>query len=309
MKGRRGPAWLREIVAACVRYSGLPWLIRHVVAAGKVTIILYHDPAPTVFEAHMAYLSRRYQFIRIGDLVKAIETGDWSRLPRRALLVTFDDGHKGNFDLLPIFRKYGVWPTIYLVSGVIGTDRHFWFKHVGGISNELKHLRNQERLELLKRQYGYTPTTEYPGDRHALTAAAIEQMKDAVDFEPHTCFHPVLPTCDDEECRREIVESKRQIEELIGRPCRSFTYPNGDYGPREARFAREAGFVCARTLDVGWNGPERDPYLLRITGVTDDASVNVLATQLTGLTMYLRYRIRGGRGGLYPQTPVERKGS
>ncbi len=303
---KRGYPFLRELAAGLLRFSGLPWLIRHTVARRNVTIILYHDPSPEVFEAHMEYLSRRYHFVGMNDLADAIESGDWSRLPRRSLVVTFDDGHRNNYRLLPIFRRYGVRPTIYLVSRVIGTDRHYWFQHDGVHSWSLMRLTNARRLRALEEQFDFTPTREYPGDRHALSIAEIEEMKDAVDFQPHTCFHPVLPSCEEDESRREIIESKNDLDKLLGRPCRSFSYPNGDYGEREIRIAREAGFACARTIDVGWNGPGCDPFRLRITGVTDDASINILASQLSGVTMYFRYRRRGGRGGRYPQVVVER---
>lgn len=303
---RRGHPFLRELAAGLLRFSGLPWLIRHVVARRRVTIILYHDPSPDVFEAHMRYLSRRYHFVGMNDVADAIERADWSRLPPRSLVVTFDDGHKGNHLLLPIFRRYGVRPTIYLVSRVIGTDRHYWFQHDGVHSWSLMPLPNAQRLRVLEERFGFTPTREYPGDRHALSVDEIREMQDVVDFEPHTCFHPVLPSCEDEESRREIVESKHDLEKLLGRPCRSFSYPNGDYGSREIAYANAAGFVCARTIDAGWNGPATDPFRLRITGVTDDASINILASQLSGITMYFRYLRRGGRGGRYPQVQVER---
>lgn len=293
-------------MAAVLRFSGLPRLVRTVHARRKVTIILYHDPAPGVFEKHLKYLSRRYRFIGMHDLAAAFERGDGSLIPPRSLIVTFDDGHQGNHALLPLFRKYRLRPTIFLVSRVVDTRRHFWFKHPGVKTSDYKPHPNARRLELLDLRTGFSQTAEYADSRHALSAAEIAEMSDAVDFEAHTCFHPVLPACDDDEARREIQDSRTDLEALLGRPVRCFSYPNGDYGEREVRLVREAGYTLARTIDVGWTDLRSDPFRLKITGVTDDASISVLAAQLSGITMYLRYRLGGGRGGHWPQVKIQR---
>src|SRR5437867_108497 len=104
-------AFLRESIAFLGRVSGVPWLIRNLWARSKVTILFYHDPAPDVFERHMACVARSYNFISLADLVTALHRRDWSAIPRMAVVVTFDDGHRGNYALLPVFRKHGIRPT------------------------------------------------------------------------------------------------------------------------------------------------------------------------------------------------------
>jgi len=284
-------------------------LIRNTYARRRVSIVLYHDPSPEHFARHLAYYAKHFTFATLSQLSDALACGSWSCLPTKALVITFDDGHKGNYRLLPLFRQYNVRPTIFLVSRVIRTNRHFWFCHDGVDSNKIKALSNERRLAALEAQHGFTLIREYsPEDRHALSAEEIAEMAPYVDFQAHTCFHPVLPTCTDEESRREIVQCKSDLEAVLGRPCCAFSYPNGDYGEREVRYVREAGYSCARTIDVGWNGPESDPYRLKIVGVTDDASVNILAAQLSGISMYVKYRLRGGRGGRWPQVRVNESG-
>jgi peptidoglycan/xylan/chitin deacetylase (PgdA/CDA1 family) len=66
----------------------------------------------------------------------------------------------------------------------------------------------------------------------------------------HTVNHPRLSNCLEEEVLREMVESKRNIEEKIGRSVKHFCYPYGtqhDIGSREFRLAKEAGFLTATT--------------------------------------------------------------
>jgi peptidoglycan/xylan/chitin deacetylase (PgdA/CDA1 family) len=287
-------SWLREAIAMGLRASGIPLLVRHAVARRKATILVYHDPPPDVLESHLRYLVRRHSFVTLDRLVDAIHARDWSGMPPHSVVLSIDDGHRGNAGLGPLFEKYGVRPTLYLVSRVVGTSRHFWFRHVGEACYALMPHANARRLAVLHERFGFTQTSEYaPEGRQALSTEEIAALRGSVDFGSHTCFHPILTTCTDEECERELRDSKRDLEALLGHECRHFSYPNGDYSERELRMTREAGYLSARTVDVGWNDVNTDPYRLRIIGVTDDASLNVLAVQLSGLSMFLRY-LRAG---------------
>jgi hypothetical protein len=104
----RGAA--RQSVAVALRCSGLPWLVRKALGRNRACVVIYHAPAPDVLDRHLAYLARSFHFLPLGALVDAIHARDWSAIPPRALVVTLDDGHRSNADLLPVFRKYGVRP-------------------------------------------------------------------------------------------------------------------------------------------------------------------------------------------------------
>jgi peptidoglycan/xylan/chitin deacetylase (PgdA/CDA1 family) len=282
----------REAAARLIRWSGLPRAVRYA-ARGRVTIAFYHDPTPQVMDAHLRYLRARYAFITLDALVDALRARDWSRLPERALVLTFDDGHRGNHALLPVFRSHGVRPTIYLCSGIVGTDRRFWFLERGPIE-AWKRLRNADRLAALRDATGFEQERGYPdGPRQALSREEIAEMAPHVDFGSHTRFHPVLTQCDDAEAWDEIAASKRELEALLGRPCRHFSYPNGDYTQRDAALAERAGYDSARSIDQGANGASSDRFALRVVAIADDASVDMLAAQLSGIAVYLRRLVQG----------------
>lgn len=79
------------------------------------------------------------------------------------------------------------------------------------------------------------------------------------------------------------MESSRvEIEQLSGRECRHFSYPNGDYGLRELRFVEEAGYASGRSIDLGWNDANTNPRRLKILSWRDDTSVNRLVADLIG---------------------------
>ena len=222
---------LKEVGALAIRYSGIPLLVRHVVAGAQASIVVYHDPAPEVVERHLDYLSRRYRFIPLGELVEAIRSRDWGRIPRRSLVITLDDGHAGNAALAPVFRKYGVRPTIFLCSQIVATRRRFWF-HVG--DGSLKRLPNAARLRRLGEEHGFAPEREYPNaSREALSAADLASLGEWADIGSHTRFHPILTTCDDDECEEEIARSRREIEQATGRACLHFPFGNAKW--RQAR--------------------------------------------------------------------------
>lgn len=277
-----------------VRWSGYAPLVRNTVARRRVGILLYHDPEPDVLDRHLAYLGARYTFITLDQLVDAIRQRRWS-LPAKSLVLTLDDGHRGNIQLLDVFRRHGVSPTIYLCSQIVGTHRHFWFLEIEN-PEPLKSLDADRRLALLRQASGFEETREHQ-ERQALNHEEIEQLKEHVDFGSHTRFHPVLTTCPDADCWAEIQLAKEEIEGLVGSDCRHFSFPNGDYSARELALVQRAGYASARTLDIGWNSVATNPYRLKILGTNDDASLNRLAADLAGVGSYLaRVRIGSFRG-------------
>lgn len=200
----------KEVAAFVLRYSGIPLFIRNVYARNKCCILLYHNPSRNVLDKHLSYLSKRYNIITLQVLVDAIRSKDWTRVPPKSMVVTLDDGHKGNFKLLETFKKYKIRPTIYLTSQLINTNRHLWFMLPGIQSEPLKKCTNSERLRHLEENFGFTPTKEYPEEeRQSLNIDEIRSMQGFVDFQAHTCFHPILITCSDDECKEDLSMQKR----------------------------------------------------------------------------------------------------
>jgi peptidoglycan/xylan/chitin deacetylase (PgdA/CDA1 family) len=271
---------LEEVVAAVVHRTGLEPLLRRTVNRGKVGIIVYHDPTPERFESHLRFLATRYRFVTLTELVAAVRSGDWSQMPENGMVLTFDDGHRGNLELRSLFARYDIRPTIFLSTGSVRGDGMFWFLLPGLQPGPLKLLTPTERQAAVTLAQ---ELAEPPDVRHALTPEEVTALSELVEFGSHTVSHPILPLCSDAEATDEIVRSRREVGELTGAPCVHFCYPNGDYGKRELELVAAAGYASARTTDVGWNGPGADPLRLRIVSGADHASVAMLATHLTGL--------------------------
>jgi peptidoglycan/xylan/chitin deacetylase (PgdA/CDA1 family) len=285
-QGRR--AIVRKVAFALLRWTGLPFLFREMIQRDKTTIILFHDPTPEVADGHFRALKSRYNIIGLHDYVEARQRGSVAQLPCRALIITLDDGCKGNYDLLPVLARHSIPATVFLSTGLAGTDRHFWFEHDVGTHGHqaLKQVPDEERLRLL-RKAGFEETRAFP-DRHALSGAEIEEMKAVVDFQSHTRFHPILPNCSAEKAWEEIYQSKLDLERDHGVQVYALAFPNGDYSEREIAMAAEAGYQCAVTIDVGYNTTDTDLFRLRRLGLTDEADINELLVKTSGLWGYLR---------------------
>ena len=280
---------LKNMVATLICLSGIHILIREFLCRNRVAVLMYHDAKPTVFAKHIAYLSRHYAIISLETLVAAIHQKDFSQIPAKSVVITIDDGHAGNIELLPLFKQHRIRPTLFVCTQVINTHRHFWFKIDGQSKAErekLKRLPNAERLAYLKRTADFEPENVYP-DRQALNITEMKEMVENVDFQPHTQFHPILPHCTETECRQEILGSKVDLEALLGTECFHFSYPNGDYTKREIEILKSGGFRSARTTIIGWNTLQTAPYQLKTIPIADDAGITLFRAQLTTIPQRL----------------------
>ncbi len=231
-------------LAALIRFSGLAWAVRSTIARDRVSIVLYHDPAPEVFEPQLRWMLRRYSLIPLERLVNAVRSGDWSAVPPRSLVITFDDGRAGNARLIDLFRHHRVEPTVYLCTGLLGARGGPGFEVLGPVE--------------------------------------LDRMKDSFSFQSHTRSHPVLPACSEDEAWQEIAESRNEVEVMSGSSCDHFAYPAGAYTDREVELVERAGYLSARTIDIGWNHRGSDPFRLKILSL-DSPTTTALAADLTGL--------------------------
>jgi peptidoglycan/xylan/chitin deacetylase (PgdA/CDA1 family) len=91
----------------------------------------------------------------------------------------------------------------------------------------------------------------------------VRELSDAgFEIGCHSMTHPYLTDLDDADLHREIVESKKQLEAISGRPVHHFSCPGGRWSPRVAEAARRAGYVSLATSRIGANGQVSDAFQL-----------------------------------------------
>jgi len=253
----------RSIQNAFLRFSCLVFLYRELIQRNKVSIIFFHNWDINTAETAFKYFSKKYNVIDLNDYIDVLYGKKEKKLPPKSLIITIDDGYKENYNLLPIIKKYNIPVTIFLTAGIVNTKRHFWFdvKHPKFTKNELKKVSNQKRLELLK-EVGFEQEKEF-NEPVALNMTQINEMKEYVNFQSHTVFHPILPNCSDSEAKYEISESKKILEEKYGLKINSLAFPNGDYSDRDIEIAKKSGYKCCLNIHKGLNDRYTNPFQLK----------------------------------------------
>ncbi|MBI1766323.1 MAG: polysaccharide deacetylase family protein [Acidobacteria bacterium] len=159
----------------------------------RALILFYHgvmeavsDPwrlhlPPARFAEQLDIIKRHATVLRLDELVRGLNEG---KLPRRAVVITFDDGYANNLThAKPLLEKYGVPATIFIASGYLGGQREFW-------SDELERLlltpgRLPAHLRL--RINGHSPAWD-------LREAADYQPSDYARHRTWNAWQPETPT-------------------------------------------------------------------------------------------------------------------
>jgi peptidoglycan/xylan/chitin deacetylase (PgdA/CDA1 family) len=245
------------------------------------------------------------------------------RGPRPFAVLTFDDGYRDNLEhAAPILRRHGAPWTLFVAADFAeGRGRLWWIELEKAIArhDRVSLALNGEKIELPSRT---TAEKQAAFDvlYWRLRAAPEEVLRQKigtlaraagvdpaglvrnlclgwdeletlgrdpdVTFGAHTLTHPMLAKHDERTVRHEMAESKRIIEQRLGRAVRHFAYPVGDAasaGPREFRLAQEAGFATALATRPGHVFPAHAGHLHALPRV----SVNGLFQTETALASLL----------------------
>ena len=98
----------------------------------------------------------------------------------------------------------------------------------------------------------------------------------------HSHSHPQLDTLSPAEASREIVQSKRLLEDHLGQNVLSFAYPFGYHTASTRRQVQEAGYTSACAVKHTMSSETTDPFVLARLMVRPDTDVDALAALLDG---------------------------
>jgi peptidoglycan/xylan/chitin deacetylase (PgdA/CDA1 family) len=106
----------------------------------------------------------------------------------------------------------------------------------------------------IMQQYGFTGTLYVVGNYVGVDPfMSVDQIKEMAaggwEIGSHSMRHLDLTSLDTNQQRYEIVKSRKILEERLGIPILSFSYPFGVWSAGSADFARFAGYVAAVTTD------------------------------------------------------------
>jgi peptidoglycan/xylan/chitin deacetylase (PgdA/CDA1 family) len=201
---------------------------------------------PDEFERQLRMLLR----MRMRPATAAEALGGRGRL----FHVTFDDAYRSVADhAVPILERLGVPATVFACSG---------------------YARDGRPLDVpeLSRQLAAHP--------HEMATMAWDELREltrrGVEIGSHTVSHPHLPELSGAELRRQLEDSRRELEDMLRATCRYLAYPYGHDDPRVHRAAEQAGYDAAFSLiSKPWARRENRFALPRVDLYRKDGSVRV----------------------------------
>ena len=196
------------------------------------------DHVPTIsvetFEHQLTFLARsRYRVVGLEEIVSCLSRRQ--SIPRRSVVITFDDGYEETHEVAwPLLKRFGFPATVFVAPAEVG----------------------------------------WPGFATWEQVAAM--ARDGLVIGCHTMHHTYLPLLGADRLPEELVESKRVIEERIGRPVTLLSYPVGGFTLQVQSAVQQAGYLAACTTNrASWH-PGIDPYALRRIKVTERDSNPIL---------------------------------
>ncbi len=230
-------------------------------------VLAYHDVAdPDCFARQVEYLAAAMHPVSLDEVLEAQAGG--LGLPQRAVLITFDDGHRSVYErALPILRERGVPAAVFVIAGLLESKEPYWWIEaeellrrgartpgmvdpadpVAGVA-ALKRMPDEQRLAVLDELRA--SALGNPVEMPQLTRAELRVLESGgVQVGNHTLTHPCLDRCTDEKVGFELERAHEILTEALGSPPSSFAYPNGYWTARAATVLAELGYEAAFLFD------------------------------------------------------------
>lgn len=237
---------LRPMNPTGVYYNGyqtVPVLCYHRFGQDKSKMVV----APEDFARQLAYLSEHgYRVVRMNDLAEFLQGK--RALPRRAVVITMDDGYKSVYQhAYPLLKKYGFPATVFVYSDYVDArDGLTW-----------KEMREMVDSGL-------------------------------VDIQPHSKTHSNLgfPQPDEDEAaytqriNAEVGVPLQEISENLNIPVHTFAYPYGDTNKGVIERLKQRNYQMAVTVQAGSNASFAYPYMLQRSMIYGDQDLDTFRKQL-----------------------------
>jgi peptidoglycan/xylan/chitin deacetylase (PgdA/CDA1 family) len=236
----------------------------------------------------LAYLSRHLRHATLEEIALAVSRGESP--PAASFAVTFDDGIVNNVTLaIPMLQELNLAATFFIPSALVGSSRDLWVSSLrelvrrwqGAVISEVPGLwpklpvadeagryaayfrikealksqdgRRREVLDRLAQEAG--GYIRPPEDDRVVGPELLRRMTlHPFTVGAHSRTHPILSAMETGSARAEIDGSRKDLEQMLGRPVLDFAYPNGrfpDLSDTTCRLVGEAGYRCAVSTEPG----------------------------------------------------------
>ena len=247
--------------------------------------IIHSEP---IFRAQMEMLARDYHPISLDRAVKHLRNGE--DLPRRSVVITFDDGYADNHEVaMPILNQFAVPATFYVTVDCVENKRPPWpsrlrfaFRRTkvaswidaSAKSWTLTAPENRENAFLVACdsccQLSGTAQEEFIRRIEQELQACLSDQTDSLMMNydqlreltrhghivgSHTMTHPNMAYLKEDEARRELADSKQRLEAQLGASIKHFSYPCPALSPhwseRTVEQSRVLGYETGVTTNSG----------------------------------------------------------
>ncbi len=242
------------------------------------------------FEAHLKKLLKIASPISEDQLIASINSNGNIQLPKRAFMITFDDGYKDNYEIaMPILKKLGIPGVFFLPTKAIEDRTLGWWDLIywclkstnkksitvrGQVYNLLsdvtavaesftsmiKNRPFQETQTLVSEIQDACevdlPTLEDQSAELMTWDNAKSCLDNGISIGSHTNTHRVLSQLTVAEQKEELITSKKILEEKLGSKINSIAYPVGGYEhftQSTKSLAESAGYKVAYSFLTGIN--------------------------------------------------------
>jgi peptidoglycan/xylan/chitin deacetylase (PgdA/CDA1 family) len=285
--------------------------IFHLRASRKLTVLAYHGiEDQNRFAGHLDYLINYMHPVSLEEVLYGIK--GCRGLPRRAVLITFDDGDRSLLDVaMPMLRERGIPGVAFVIAGLLDTDTPQWEKEVrelalcGGTAADFSGLSADGYVRVLKNVSEELREAAIKELRRSASGAssAVPQLRlhelyalesAGITVGNHSLTHAPLSTCTEDKIRSEVSRSHESLTAALGHPPKAFAYPNGDADDRIIKMLTSLGYEVAFLFDHRISGfPPSDPLRISRVRVNSYTSLDRFKIIVSGLHPTL-YHLRGG---------------
>lgn len=272
------------------------------------------------FEKQLIYYKKNFDIISVTEAFNRVQNNIPSK--KKTLTISFDDGFKNNLTTaLPLLEKHNI-PTTFFISGICVEEmktRTLWSEFIAALNyfykdttiqlgkyqfanlhettegfslaDFLKSCSYSEResyLQEIKTTYNLaTKIASLPNEIWELMTK--EELRDLakssiVDIGSHGYNHYNLGEISLPEAKKELVNSKKVLQEITGQEINMIGYPDGSYTTAIKDLAEEVGYRYQMAVNYKCSTDSTDQRIMNRHGVS---STTTFASTIISLSTAL----------------------
>ena len=220
----------------------------------------FHAIYQDALERQLRYCKRNYHILHPEEYIQFIEKG--KSLPKRSLLITFDDGYQNIFDFaFPILKSMDIPFLVFFNSLNLDGKEWLWFSRLKAYEQRtgqnwaaLCHTFQDLSLDAINQkldtigapkayQASIEESIQFDGVKIQTVKAAIQSG--LLVCGGHTTDHAKLTSETAENITKQLEENKQLLEKLFQIKVDCFAYPEGLLTVDLAHKVRDIGFKAA----------------------------------------------------------------